>query len=76
MKNLKLKIIHKLGIAIAITLFFKLLFFRIEEFLDWDILFVVVIVILIWKGNEAIDKWLNTKYNWMENARKSVEDLE
>ena len=72
MKNLKLKIIHKLGIAIAITLFFKLLFFRIEEFLDWDILFVVVIVILIWKGNEAIDKWLNTKYNWMENARKRL----
>ena len=72
MKNSKLKITHKLGIAIAITLFFKLLFFRIEEFLGWDVLFIVAIVILIWQGNEAIDQWLNTRYSWIENARKRL----
>ena len=72
MKNSKLKIIHKLGIAIAITLFFKLLFFRIEHFLGWDVLFIVAIVILIWQGNEAIDQWLNTNYTWIENARKRL----
>jgi two-component system LytT family sensor kinase len=72
MKNSELKITHKLGIAIAITLFFKLLFFRIEEFLGWDVLFIVAIVILIWQGNQAIDNFLNTRYTWIENARKRL----
>jgi two-component system, LytTR family, sensor kinase len=72
MKNSELKITQKLGIAIAITLFFKLLFFRIEEFLGWDVLFIVAIVILIWQGNQAIDNFLNTRYNWIENARKRL----
>jgi two-component system LytT family sensor kinase len=72
MKNSELKITQKLGIAIAITLFFKLLFFRIEEFLGWDVLFIVAIVILIWQGNQAIDNFLNTRYTWIENARKRL----
>jgi LytS/YehU family sensor histidine kinase len=72
MKNSELKITQKLGIAIAITLFFKLLFFRIEEFLGLDVLFIVAIVILILQGNQAIDNFLNTRYTWIENARKRL----
>ena len=72
MKNLQIKIIQKLGIAIAITLFFKLLFFRLDEFFELDFLFMTAIVILIWQGNEAIDQGLNTKYSWIENAKKRL----
>lgn len=72
MKNSIFKSIQKLGIAIAITLFFKLVFFRIEEFFEWDLLFIIAIVLLIWQGNEAIDKVLNTKYGWIENAKKRL----
>jgi LytS/YehU family sensor histidine kinase len=72
MKNSKFKIINKLGIAIAITLFFKIVFFRIEEFFEFDLLFIIVIVLIIWQGNVAIDNLLNTKYPWIENAKKRL----
>jgi hypothetical protein len=72
MKNLKFKITQKLVIAIAITLFFKIVFFRIEEFFELDLLFITVIVLIIWQGNEAIDNLLNTRYPWIENARKRL----
>jgi len=72
MKNSKRNILNKLGIAIAITLFFKIVFFRIEEFFQMDLLFILAIVIIIWQGNEAINKGLNSKYGWIENAKKRI----
>ena len=72
MKNSIFKIINKLGIAIAITLFFKIVFFRIDEFFELDLLFIIAIVLIIWQGNEAIDNLLNTKYPWIENTKKRL----
>ena len=72
MKNSKRNILKKLGIAIAITLFFKIVFFRIDEFFQMDLLFILAIIILIWLGNEAINKGLNSKYSWIENAKKRL----
>ena len=72
MKNSKRNIINKLGIAIAITLFFKIVFFRIEEFFQMDLLFILAIVLIIWEGNQAIDNFLNTRYTWIENAKKRL----
>ena len=72
MKSSKLKIVNKLGIAIAITLFFKIVFFRIEEFFGLDLLFILTIVIIIWQGNEAINKGLNSRYSWIDNAKKRL----
>lgn len=72
MKNSKFKIINKLGIAIAITLFFKVVFFRIEEFFEWDLLFITVIVLIIYQGNGAIDTSLNSRYPWIENTKKRL----
>lgn len=72
MKNQRFKIINKLGIAIAITVFFKLLFFRLSDFLELDLLFIIAIVIIIWQGNESIDNYLNKKYLWIENTKKRL----
>jgi two-component system, LytTR family, sensor kinase len=72
MKNSKYNIINKLVIAIAITLFFKIVFFRIDHFFELDLLFIISIVLIIWQGNEIIDKWLNKRYSWIENARKRL----
>ncbi len=72
MKNSKIKITHKLGIAIVITLFFKIIFFRIDEFFELDLLFITAIVLIIWQGNQAIDNRLNKRYPWIENAKKRL----
>lgn len=72
MKNSKFKTTHKLGIAIAIALFFKIVFFRIEDFFEWDLLFITAIVLIIWQGNEVIDNYLNKRYSWIENAKKRL----
>ena len=72
MKSSKQNILNKLGIAIAITLFFKIVFFRIEEFFGLDLLFILAIVLIIWQGNEAINKGLNSRYSWIENAKKRL----
>ena len=72
MKNSKFKIIHKLGIAIAIAFFFKISFFRLKDFFEWDLIFITVIVFIIWLGNEIIDNRLNKRYPWIENAKKRL----
>ena len=72
MKNSKFEILKKLGVAIAITFLFKFLFFRLEHFFDPDLLFMIAIVLIIWYGNNCIDKGLNKKYNWMVNAQKRL----
>ena len=72
MKNSELKIIQKLGIAMAIASSFKIAFFRLDHFFDWDVLYITAIVIIIWQGNQAIDNFLNTRYTWIENARKRL----
>ena len=72
MKNSELKIIHKLGIAMAIASSFKIAFFRLDHFFDWDVLYITAIVLIIWQGNQAIDNFLNTRYTWIENARKRL----
>jgi two-component system LytT family sensor kinase len=72
MKNSKWNIHNKLGIAIAITFFFKIVFFRMDEFFQMDLLFILAIVIIIRQGNEAINKRLNSKYSWIENAKKRL----
>ena len=72
MKNSKRNILNKLGIAIAITFFFKIVFFRIDEFFQMDLLYILAIVIIIMQGNEAINKGLNSKYSWIENAKKRL----
>ena len=61
MKNIQILIIRKLGIAIAIAFFFKIVFFRLEHFFDPDLLFMIAIVLIIWYGNNTIDKGLNKK---------------
>jgi len=72
MKNSKWNILNKLGIAIAITFFFKIVFFRMDEFFQMDLLFILAIVIIIRQGNEAINIRLNSKYSWIENAKKRL----
>lgn len=72
MKNSRIEIVNKLGITIAITLFFKIVFFRLDEFLDWDLVFIAAIVLIIWQGNESIDQLLNKSNPWIVNAKKRL----
>jgi sensor histidine kinase YesM len=71
MKKLK-SILNNLSIAIAITLFFKIVFFRLDEFFEWDLVFMSAIVIIIWQGNEIIDNLLNKRNPWIKNAKKRL----
>lgn len=66
------KYVYKTGVALFISLLFKLLFFRLEEFFELDIILITIIVLIIWEGNIQIDKWLNKKYIWLENPKKRL----
>ncbi len=72
MKILRNKYVYKIGIALLISLLFKFLFFRLEEFIEFDIILITIIVLIIWKGNLQIDKQLNEKYSWLENPQKRL----
>jgi len=72
MKTLRTKFVYKSGIALFISFLFKLLFFRLEEFWEFDIILITIIVLVIWEGNLQIDKWLNKKYSWLENSQKRL----
>jgi len=51
-------------------LLFKFLLFRLDEFLEIEIILITIIVLIIWEGNLQIDKFLNKKYFWLENPQK------
>jgi len=72
MKMLRNSYIYKTGIALFISVLFKVLFFRLEEFWEFDIILITIIVLIIWEGNLQIDKWLNEKYSWLENPQKRL----
>jgi two-component system LytT family sensor kinase len=70
MKNLNLNFLKALGISIPIAMVFKLLIFRPEDFFDFDLILISIMVLIVWQGNSYIDKSLNNKYNWLANTKK------
>jgi two-component system, LytTR family, sensor kinase len=70
--NVKSELFYKTGISILAAVLLKLLFFRIDEFLDIDIIFIAVIIIIVWEGNLEIDKRLNKKFSWLVNPQKRM----
>lgn len=65
-------VLYKVGISVLIAVLFKLLFFRLYEFFDFDLIYITGIVIILWEGNLQIDKLLNTKYKWLHNPKKRL----
>jgi len=72
MQNKKIKFIYKTGISIIIAFLFKILFFKANEFIDFDLIYITGMVLILWEGNLQIDKWLNTRYRWLENPKKRL----
>jgi hypothetical protein len=72
MRKSKFKIGYIIGVSIAIALLFKIVFFPLKDFLDWDLVYIITMVVLIWQGNEFIDISLNTSHPWFKNARKRL----
>ena len=44
----------------------------IDEFLDYDLIYISGIVFIIWQGNLLIDSSLNIKYDWVTNPKKRL----
>ena len=72
MKHYFYKILYKILIAFAISLLFKILFFRLPEVLEGDLFFITIIVLILLEGNKKIDNWLNKKYSWIDNSKKRL----
>jgi len=72
MRILKNIIFFKLPITLGICIIFKIVFFRLNEFFDYDLVYISGIVFFIWQGNLLIDSRLNTKYDWVENPKKRL----
>lgn len=68
----KNKIIYNIGISIIIAVIFKLLFFRLNDFFDFDLIYIAGVVLILWEGNQQIDKWLNNRSKWLENPKKRL----
>ncbi len=72
MKRFINNIFQKILISFGICILFKLVFFRIDEFLDYDLIYISGIVFIIWQGNLLIDSSLNIKYDWVTNPKKRL----
>ena len=66
MKNAGYGLLIKIGSCILLAVLFKLIFFRLNEFLNWDILYISFIILLVWTGNLQIDQSLNNRYSWID----------
>lgn len=63
---------YKVGIAAIVAILFKGLFFRLREFLDVDLFFILAVILILWEGNLRIDKLLNKYYSWINEPRKRL----
>ena len=72
MKDFINTIFLKILISVGICLLFKITFFRLDEFLDFDLIYISGIVFFIWQGNLIIDSRLNNKYDWVINPKKRL----
>lgn len=55
-----------------VSLLFKLLFFRIPDFLDIDLLIIPFIVLTLWEGNTYIDRQLEKRYSWLAHPKQRI----
>ena len=72
MKNNITHILKKIGISILAAIAFKLLFFRLPDFLEPDLFVIPFIVLILWEGNIFIDKQLEKKYSWLSNPNQRI----
>lgn len=62
----------KIGAAILVAILFKLLFFRLPDFFEIDLLIIPFIVLILWEGNTAIDRYLENRYSWLAQPKQRV----
>ena len=72
MKKTSKTIVLKVGVAILVTLLFKLIFFRLPDFLEIDLLIIPFIVLILWEGNTYIDRQLEKQYNWLAQPKQRI----
>jgi two-component system, LytTR family, sensor kinase len=65
-------ILKKIGLSILAGIAFKLLFFRLPDFLELDLFVIPFIVLILWEGNIFIDKHLEKKYSWLSNPNQRI----
>lgn len=58
--------------SIGSAILFKLLFFRIEHFLDYDTIIIAILIYILSKGNFTLDDYFNKKYPWVMNPQKRL----
>lgn len=68
----KFNYLSKIRTAIIVALIFKLLFFRIPDFLDIDLLILPFMVLLLWEGNTYLDRQLEKRYSWLVQPKRRI----
>ena len=66
------RIFFNVLIAFGIALLFKFLFAPRPGLFGPDPILVTGVILILWEGNKYIDKWLNTRYNWINSPGKRV----
>lgn len=72
MIKLKFNFLSKIGLSIIVALLFKLLFFRLSDFLEPDLFIIPFIVLILWEGNTYIDRQLEKRYSWLSHPKQRI----
>lgn len=72
MKNKSKTVLPKIGAAILVAILFKLLFFRLPDFFEIDLLIIPFIVLILWEGNTYIDRHLEKQYSWLTQPKQRI----
>lgn len=56
----------------VVALLFKLLFLRLSDFLEPDLLIIPFIVLILWEGNTYIDRQLEKRYSWLAHPKQRI----
>jgi sensor histidine kinase YesM len=69
---MRVGLLNRVVISILISLLFKIIFFKLQHVIEFDLIPLSFATYIIIEGNLSIDRWLNRKVAWHNSPKKRL----
>lgn len=66
------KLVFTLTVTFLVAVLFRLSFFKVDEFFDYELIYIYLVILFLWQGNLVVDKQLNIRYSWISDPQKRL----
>ncbi len=66
------KLVFTLTVTFLVAVLFRISFFKVDEFFDYELIYIYLVILFLWQGNLVVDKQLNIRYSWISDPQKRL----